>query len=375
MMNDECKMMNRRKRLNASGMKRRYDMGNKLRRLFPVFFLTAMVLAAGNAFGADPSSIPPDLTISEGFEPGVGQPVGKILMVFGEAIVIHGDASRGYKVRKDLPVYNKDILITQAKARLRLSLNDGSMTTLAADTKLIVNKSDYDPEKKSRSAFLGMEAGKARFWAVKMKDFKNSDFKVKTKTAVAGVRGSDFVITASDVFTEVTTLKDTELDLISLAQPDAEPVFLSDFQRSRIGEGQLPTAAEKVQMEEIERLMKEFLFVGENYDPDNMIRSQGQKAEDAGAKDSTTAQSDEDALADLTRKGIVLPDEELYRPDLTDMQKLLEGFRLTDIMNLSEFSRIEDDSRNRQSDFSQVVRENDAAARDYEQLPGPVEGP
>jgi hypothetical protein len=354
-------------------------MGKSTRKFIAVFFWAAILFAAGNVFGADgvssTSLVPGNLTIAEGFEPGAGQPVGKILMIFGEAIVIHGEASQGYKVRKDLPVYNKDVLITQAKARLRISLNDGSMTTLAADTKLAINKSAYDPEKKERSTFLGMEAGKARFWAVKMKDFKNSEFKVKTKTAVAGVRGSDFVIAASDTLTEVTTLKDTSLDLISLAQPDAEPVLLSDFMRSRVGEGQLPTAAEKVQMEEIERLMKEFLFSGETYDPDQMVKSSGQTAEGAAEETSETGKSDKDALADLVGKGILLSDEELYRPDLTDMQRLLEGFRLTDMISFSDFSRIEADARIQQSDFSQVVRENDAAARDYEQLPGPVEGP
>jgi hypothetical protein len=354
-------------------------MGKTTRKLVAVFFLAVILFAAGNVFGADEGSpkslIPENVTIAEGFEPGIGEPVGKILMVNGEAVIIHADASRAYRVRKDLPLYNSDAVVTRAKARLRISLNDGSMTTLAADTRLIISKSDYDPEKKDRSAFLGMEAGKARFWAVKMKDFKNSEFKVKTKTAVAGVRGSDFVIIASDVLTEVTTLKDTTLDLISLAQPDAEPVLLSDFMRSRVGEGKLPTAAEKVQMEEIERLMKEFLFAGETYDPDQMVKSQGKPVEGAAAKGSEKAQSGGGVLAGLAAQGILLPIDELYRPDLTDMQRLLEGFRVLDMISLSDFSRIENDSRNQQTDFSQVVRENEAARPDYEQLPGPVEGP
>jgi hypothetical protein len=172
----------------------------------------------------------------------------------------------------------------------------------------------------------------------------------------------------------VTTLKDTLLDVFSLAQPEAEPVRLSDFMRSKILSGELASAAEKVQMEEIEQLMKEFLFAGESYDPDRMVRVQAETAEGAPAEDSGTPQSGDD-WEDFAKKGILLPDSELYKPDLTDMQKLLEGFRLLDVISPLDFIRIEDEAQNRQSDFSEVIRENEAAKPDYEQLPGPVEGP
>ncbi|MBW1891166.1 MAG: FecR domain-containing protein, partial [Deltaproteobacteria bacterium] len=59
-------------------------------------------------------------------------------------------------------------------------MNDGSILSLASRTKLELNKSVYDQKKKSRSSFLNMVLGKARFLVVKLLKFKRTEFKVKT---------------------------------------------------------------------------------------------------------------------------------------------------------------------------------------------------
>lgn len=350
-------------------------MGRTTRKFILMFFLAVVFLMAGNAFSAgDKGSgalIPENLTVADVFEAGIGMPVGKILLVTGDALILHSDKSRAYRAQKGLPLYSKDTVITLEKARLRLSLNDGSMTTMSSGTRLTLTKSDFDPKNKSRSTFLGMETGKARFWAVKMKDYKHSEFKVKTKTAVAGVRGSDFVIQASDTATEVIALKNTLLDLISLYFPDEDPVLLSDFQRSRVMENVLPSAAEAVDLAEVEQMMKEFLFAGERYDPERMIQSEHAAGEKATENEAEEGSGDQEAL---TKRGIFLPDEALYKLDLMEIQNILEGFRSPDFTGVSDFQRIEDNARDQQSDFSAVRREMDAAL-DLEQLPGPVEGP
>ncbi|NJL58710.1 MAG: FecR domain-containing protein [Desulfobacteraceae bacterium] len=100
-----------------------------------------------------------------------------------------------------------------------LRLGDGSVLTLTTATKLVINESIYDPSKENRSAFVSMTIGKARFWIKKLEDFKYSDFKVKTQTAVVGVRGSDFIVEAGDDFTKVTALENTQIEVVSLTMP------------------------------------------------------------------------------------------------------------------------------------------------------------
>jgi len=185
--------------------------------LLVIFFFTNI------AFGAEEKSseplLPEGFKIEDTFKPGIGLPVGKVLLVQGEVVTIHQNESTGFYTKKDQSLFEGDKIVTLEKGRIRIKLNDGSIITLASETKIVINKSDYDPDKKGRSSFIGMDEGKARFLIKKMVDYKNDEFNVKTKTAVAGVRGSEFIITATEFLTEIITLKDTRLEVLSLAMP------------------------------------------------------------------------------------------------------------------------------------------------------------
>ena len=132
--------------------------------------------------------------------------------------------------------------------------------TLSPETKLEIVKSVYAPEKQSRSTFMNMVLGKTRFVVKKLVDARHSEFKVKTTTSVAGVRGSDFIVAATESATEVTALQQTELEVISLAAPDVKPTILRDFEQTTVRKGAIPEEARKVSAEEVDRMMKEFKF-------------------------------------------------------------------------------------------------------------------
>jgi hypothetical protein len=91
-----------------------------------------------------------------------------------------------------------------------------------------VNRSVFDPAKKSRVSFLSTSLGKARFLVKKIADFKRSEFKVKTPTAVCGIRGSDFLTSVTAEGTEITALSKTVLEVRRLARPEKKPVILRD---------------------------------------------------------------------------------------------------------------------------------------------------
>ena len=218
--------------------------------------LTAL-LFTGNVFGAVPE-LPDGLIMADVFKSGFGTPVGKIRMVQGKVIIIHDNILKGYWAKRGLPLYRGDTIITQKKSRISFKLNDKSIISLSSNTKLVINKSIYNKKEKRRSSFLGLSLGKARFFVTKLLRFKRSEFRVKTVTAVCGVRGSDFVMLATDKLTEVTALENTELEVISLAAPEAPPMIITDFQRTGVVLGELPYEPEMVPPEEIEDLKKEF---------------------------------------------------------------------------------------------------------------------
>jgi hypothetical protein len=224
-----------------------------------------ILLFGGNVFGADnPTSeslLPAGLTMEDVFKPGLGASVGKIEMAQGQVVIIHADELRGYQARKDLPLYTGDTIVTLETGRTRFKLNDESTVTIAPETKLVINQSVYDPAKKSRTSFMGMSVGKARFLVKKLTDFQRSVFKVKTPTAVCGVRGSDFIATVTTARTEFTALDKTFLEVLSLAFPEKEPLTITSFERAIV-----ETTAiwkEAITPEEIERLQKLFTDIAE----------------------------------------------------------------------------------------------------------------
>lgn len=349
--------------------------------VFLAIFITIIFphISFGADFNQSESLLPEGLVMADRFEPGIGAHVGKILLVDGEAVIIHSGSKTGFRAAKDMPLYKGDTVVTLAKAKLRLSFNDGSIITMSSETKLAVNRSDYNEANKSRSTFLGMETGKASFWAVKMKEFKHSEFNVKTKTAVAGVRGSDFVLSASIIMTEATTLKDTSLELASLDFPEEEPLLLSDYEHSSVAKGAMPTEAEKVDIAEVEQMMKEFLFEGERFNPDTMIEKaeekRGEKEGETAAetKGQETAKAQESIYTKIEDAGVLLRPDNLARFDDIQTLKDIQVYKASDFFQKEEFSALKDNVNNQQTDM--YNEKHESATMDLQTLPAPVDVP
>lgn len=231
-----------------------------------------LLFVAGNGFALEKLSsetlLPQDLVIEEDFQPGNGLSVGLIQVVEGRVVVMHADMLRGYLAKKDLPLFQGDIIVTGKDGRAKLALNDGSILSLASETRVVINQSVYHKKKKRRFSFFKL-VGKTRFWVKKLVDLKQSDVKIKTETAVVGVRGSDFIIEGTLATTIVTALElgGSQLEIVSLAKPDAKPTILNSNQRSEVKKGELPTIPVFVSSAERERMKMDFIPIPGPGDP------------------------------------------------------------------------------------------------------------
>ena len=210
--------------------------------------------------GQSKNLMPENIEIESDYMPGFGPPVGKVKIVQGKVYIIHLNILKAYIAKPDLQLYKGDKIVCMDKSRARLVLSDASLMTIGSNSVLILNKILHDPLKQSRASFINMERGKARFGVRKLSKFRRSNFKVKTPTALVGVRGSDFVIKATDTMTEVTTFKDTQLEVLSLAAIDIKATLLEEFEKTIIELGEVPSEIEKVPFEEIEDLKHELSF-------------------------------------------------------------------------------------------------------------------
>jgi hypothetical protein len=231
-------------------------MGRKISNFFVILFFATFFIIFGTGSSQADSRSPNEPVIKEKFVKGTKPEIGKVISVQERVIIIHSDDEYGYNADKDLPVFEQDIINTHEKGRIEILLNDGSTIILGPKTRLELTKSAYDSKMKTRSSLINMIVGKARFIVTKLTSFKSSDFKVKTKTAVAGVRGSDFVITAKQGITEISALAKTSLEVANTLWPD-KVVILSDYEKTTVQHDAPPFPVEKIPPDEIKQIQNE----------------------------------------------------------------------------------------------------------------------
>ncbi len=229
----------------------------RLTGIFKILILYLLCLPFLTGYSHAGALMPKGLVIKDKFLHGKGLPIGKVYSVQADVIIIHSDKKYGYRAKKNLPLFIGDTIITRDKGRIEAVLNDGSTIILVPDTGIELSESMYDKKKGIRSSLVNMTLGKARFLVTKLVDFKRSDFKVKTETAIAGVRGSDFIIKTSPGFTEIAALAKTSLEVASTLSPE-KLTILSAYEKIFVEKGSLPSTVVKISADEINRIQDEF---------------------------------------------------------------------------------------------------------------------
>lgn len=120
--------------------------------------------------------------------------VGFIAGVQGESHVAR--ASESLPATVGMAVELGDRLVTGKKARIKILFSDDSLLTVGGKTELIITEHLFDAKAAKRQTIIELIKGKLR--ALVQKDVAgiSGTFEVHTKNAVAGVRGTEFVIAA-----------------------------------------------------------------------------------------------------------------------------------------------------------------------------------
>lgn len=243
-----------------------------------VYLLTMVLLFGGlatSAMAQNNSMLPPNTRVERTFQPGTGTPVGEVIRFEGLAYVIHVNSDSAYSVETGMRLFQNDTLITESDSRIHFQLADASEITLAPQTRLTIDRSIFNPDQKERSVYMRMNMGKARFWIKKLIDFRQSSVKVKTHTAIAGVRGSRYIIEEFTDRTVITTREKTVLEIICLANPEKEPIILNSFQQVVIPEGKCPREADietDLPQKLLEELDRPFEFKKSSAKPETVSR-------------------------------------------------------------------------------------------------------
>lgn len=116
--------------------------------------------------------------------------VGTVERIQGRCIAVFGDSTRRLHDRDD--IFQRDLLITTAEARLQVILADGTRVTLAEKAELLVDEFVYQP--RAGRGELGLRAllGAFEFSGGAVEDVPEPTVEVMTPVAMLGVRGTAF---------------------------------------------------------------------------------------------------------------------------------------------------------------------------------------
>ncbi len=132
------------------------------------------------------------------------EPIGSVSALVGEAEVTGQGETQARPLAVGTKVFEGDRIRTAADAKLRLQLADDSVLTLGAATDLDLSRFQYAPEQAARHALLEVPRGIIRVLVQLL--VANSVFEVQSNTAVASVRGTEWIAEAQPGATAIVGL-------------------------------------------------------------------------------------------------------------------------------------------------------------------------
>lgn len=139
--------------------------------------------------------------------------VGTVLMSTGDVQVFRDSSSGVLKINSK--VFNGDNVVAGENGKVKIIFTDNSIMTLLPKTKTLIN---HQPKnEKPSSTVIGLMYGTVRS-VVSKSETNQKKYKIETPTAVAGVRGTDFLTTyyEGSQITKVQTIEGS-VELSSLS--------------------------------------------------------------------------------------------------------------------------------------------------------------
>jgi hypothetical protein len=167
---------------------------------------------------------------------------GMFMVVKGD-VKVSGSGGAAVVAKVGTKVNQGDQIITGLDSRAKIVMSDRNIINISPNTKVVIE--EYINDAKSKNVKLGLLEGKIRTNVEQKYDNDKNKFEIRTPTAVAGVRGTQFITSYSEATkkTEVITLQgQVEFKNIVAGNTGAkeEKVVVQKGEQSSVGSGGAP---------------------------------------------------------------------------------------------------------------------------------------
>ena len=171
--------------------------------------------------------------------------VGAVAAVVGSLQMQRGgtwqDASIG------VPVFAGDHLRTGDSDQAKIVFRDDTVLHLGPKTEMSLEKQTFEPNTHRFETLHHLAKGKVRAWVSEYYHEPRARYEIETPTAVAGVRGTEFIVMydASAEFTDIVGLAET-VEVGGKLSVIGTLVQVGPQYSTRVRKGQFPTAPQQV---------------------------------------------------------------------------------------------------------------------------------
>lgn len=123
--------------------------------------------------------------------------IGDVIQQKGVTDVLRNDGPTFEKIEKDFGIESLDIIKTK-NGRTAIEFVDETRVDVTENSKLVIDEFVYDPNTSTGSLALKASFGTVRYASGQIAKNSRQNIKIRTPTAVVGVRGTDFSLTVDE---------------------------------------------------------------------------------------------------------------------------------------------------------------------------------
>jgi len=189
------------------------------------------------------------------------QEVGTVATLEGTADVGRNDTWTAADLGTAVSVGDK--VRTGNPGRLSIVFQDDSVLTVADDSELVIDQQVYNPSGGAVRSLIGLLRGKLDAVVGEYYHTAGNAYEVKTATAVAGVRGTEFSV-SYDPITELTEVMGVSglVHVHSVLDPTGPGVLVRASEVTTVAPGQLPVPPRRVQETIFRQHLEGIQFIG-----------------------------------------------------------------------------------------------------------------
>jgi len=158
---------------------------------------------------------------------------GVLRVVKGDVQIKSAKTGQNAKARVGEKVFPKDTVITGKDARAKIVMVDNNEINVSPESQIEIQNYEYDPAAGKKDVLLNVIYGKVRSKVEQKYDGKTSKFQIKTPSAVAGVRGTDFLTGHVAGVTNVVTFEGK----VEFGPPGVTPVTVTPGMTASVSGG------------------------------------------------------------------------------------------------------------------------------------------